>query len=185
MGKSFGRTKAEYHLFACIASAMMTALAVVLERILAINTQVVKIGFSFAPIVMIALLFGPIYAALTAGLADLIGALLLPTGTFFPGFTITAVLVGLCYGLFLQRAFDKKHRFLRILIPTLINNFVFGLTVNTLLISLYFSDKGFWPLFVLRLSTQYAFLIPMNLILIPVLMRVAKLLYPKIGGAVA
>ena len=182
MVKSLTRQKAKYHLIACLSSAMMTALAVVLERILAVNTQFIKVGFSFAPIVMIAFLFGPIYATLTAGLADLIGALLIPTGTYFPGFTVTAALVGLCYGLFLYRAFEKKRRFLRILIPVLINNLVFGLAINTLLISLYFSDKGFWPLFLLRLSTQYAFLIPVNLILIPVLMRVSSELSKRIGG---
>ena len=169
-----------YHLFACTVTAVMTALSVVLERFLSVNTTVFKIGLAFVPIALVAILFGPLYSLLAGCMTDLVGAILFPTGVFFPGFTVTAALCGFCYGLFLYRAYEKKHLFWRVLIPALINNLIFGLLINTLWISLYFSPKGYWQLFISRLLTQYAFLIPMNLILIPVLIRVCRGLSSRI-----
>ena len=48
-----------------------------------------------------AIILGPKYSTVLAGLADLIGALLFPFGSFFIGYTISALLTGLVYGLFL------------------------------------------------------------------------------------
>ena len=180
MKKNNVRRKLAYHLRAMTVTAVMIALAIVLERILAINTQIVKIGFNFVPIAFVAILYGPFYATLAAALSDLIGAHIIQTGAFFPGFTITAALTGLFFGLFLWRAFRRKHPFLWILPPVLLNHLVIGLVVNTLLISIYFSPKGFWTLFWTRLCTQYAILIPVNLILLPVLLRVCRPLYARV-----
>ncbi len=185
ISKAKARRKAAYHLRAMTVTAVMTALAVVLERFLAVNTQVIKIGFNFIPIAFVAILYGPFYAAVAAALADLIGAHIVQTGAFFPGFTLTAAVCGLLFGLFLWRAFRRNHPFLWILPPVLLNNLVVGLLVNTLLISLYFSSKGFWTLFWVRLSTQYAILIPVQLILLPVLIRVCRPLYGRVEQTIS
>ena len=71
-----------------IVSAQLVALDVVLTRLLAINTPLMKIGLGFAAVALCAVLYGPWWAALTAALGDLVGALLFPTGAFFPGFTL-------------------------------------------------------------------------------------------------
>lgn len=179
--KATARRKAAYHLRALTVTAVMVALAIVLERVLAINTQVVKIGFYFIPIAFVGILYGPFYATVAAALSDLIGAHVVQTGAFFPGFTLTAAVSGLFFGLFLWRAFRRKHPFLWVLPPVLLNNLVVGLVVNTLLISLYFSPKGFWTLFWARLSTQYAILIPVQLIFLPILVRVCRPLYARVA----
>ena len=80
-------------------SAMLIAVEVVLNRFLSINTMGLKIGFSFVPIVIAAMLFGGVRAGIIYALADLIGALLFPIGPYFPGFTVSAFLMGLIYGL--------------------------------------------------------------------------------------
>ena len=76
-------------------SALLVALDVVFSRVLAINTPLMKIGLGFAAVAVSAMLYGPAWAALTAALGDLIGALLFPTGAYYWGFTATAASIGL------------------------------------------------------------------------------------------
>ena len=71
-------------------SALLVTADVVLTRLLAINTPVMKIGLGFSAVAICAMLYGPWWTALTAALGDLLGALLFPTGAYFPGFTLTA-----------------------------------------------------------------------------------------------
>ena len=80
-----------------ILSALLLALTIVLSRFLSFNTSLLSIGFSFVPMILAAIWLGPKYAAIICGLADLIGALLFPFGTYFIGFTpdvVTGVWVG-------------------------------------------------------------------------------------------
>ena len=86
-----------------VQTALLIALEIILSRFLSISTPIVKIGFSFLPIAVIAILHGPFYAAAGWALADIIGALLFPIGGYFPGFTLTALLSGLVYGVALHR----------------------------------------------------------------------------------
>ena len=50
--------------------ALLTALEIVLSRFLSINAWNIKIGFSFVPIVVAALLFGPLEAGIVAALVS-------------------------------------------------------------------------------------------------------------------
>ncbi len=81
-----------------VALGLMIALQVVLSRFLSINLQFLKIGFSFIPIMFSGYLYGASGGVIVATVSDLIGALLFPSGAFFPGFTVTAALSGLIYG---------------------------------------------------------------------------------------
>ena len=85
-------------------SALLIALDVILTRLLAINTPVMKIGLGFAAVALCALLYGPWWAAVVAALADILGSTLFPTGAYFPGFTLTAACTGAIFGLCLYQA---------------------------------------------------------------------------------
>ena len=150
----------------------MAALSMALNRFASIHTMGWTIGFAFIPIVLTAVLCGPLWAAAAGGLADFIGALLFPFGPYFFGFTATAALMGAVYGLFL---FGKRLRWWQVVLPALINNLLFGLVVNTLWVSILYGSKTYWGWFVYRLP-EYAVLIPMNLIFIPVLFRLGAVL---------
>lgn len=76
-----------------------------------IHTWNLKIGFSFVPIVIAAVLYGPIAGGMVAAIGDVISAFLFPVGAYFPGFTLTAFLAGVLYGLFLK----KKASFFNVL----------------------------------------------------------------------
>ena len=93
--------KKNLHLRRLCCLALLTAVEIVLNRFCSINTSALKIGFSFVPIVVAASVFGPLGGAVSSGLADLIGAILFPIGTYHPGFTVCAALMGFTYGIFL------------------------------------------------------------------------------------
>ena len=145
--------------------ALLTALEIVLSRFLSINTWNLRIGFSFVPIAMAAMLFGPLPAGTVAAVADMIGAILFPTGPFFPGFTITAFLTGLVLGFFLR----EKQTPPRVAGAVLINQLVLGLLLNTFWISLLYGS-AFVPLLFTRIG-QCAILIPVQFVVILVLRR--------------
>ena len=119
-------------------SALLIALDVVFTRVLAINTPLMKIGLGFTAVALSAMLYGPFWAALTAALGDLIGALLFPTGAYFPGFTVTAALTGLIFGLYLYR---REKGWLRAFLAALTNCFFITLILNTLMIAVFFRSS--------------------------------------------
>ncbi len=146
-------------------AALLTALEIVLSRFLSISAWNTKIGFAFVPVVLAALLLGPLWAGIVAALADFLGAMLFPVGAFFPGFTLTAFLMGLCYGLFLHR----KQSLPRILGAVAVHQLALSLLLNTLWISVLYGST-FGPLLLSRLP-QCALLAAVQLALIPALVR--------------
>ena len=91
-----------------ILSGILLALLIVLNRFVSIKTPLLVISFSFVPIMMAAIWLGPKYSTLIAALGDFIGAILFPFGTYFPGFTVSAGLTGLIYGIFLYKKQESE-----------------------------------------------------------------------------
>lgn len=126
---------------------VLTAMGVVLGRFVPlVNILTSKYEFSFAAVMLAAYLTGPVGGAVVGGLIDLIGALLVPTGAYFPGFTLTAALTGLVFGLLLY----KNCTVPKIIIAVLSTQAVCSLLINTLFISVFFSPKGFTALLAAR-----------------------------------
>lgn len=126
--------------------ALLIALEIILSRFLSLSAWNTKIGFSFVPIVVAAILYGPIQAAVVGALGDFIGAILFPIGAYFPGFTFTAFLTGLVFGFFLH----KEQTVLRTVCAVLIVQFILGLLLNTCWISVLYSSP-YVPLLATRL----------------------------------
>lgn len=108
--------------------SLFVAMEVILTRFLSISTPIVRIGFGFVPIAICAMLYGPVWAGVAGGLADLIGAVLFPIGAYFPGFTLSAVLTGAVFGLFL---YHKERGFVNIGSAVLINCIGISLFLST------------------------------------------------------
>ena len=159
--------------FICFA-AILIAIEIVLNRFVSNNTAGLKIGFSFVPIVIAAVLFGPVRAGIIYCIADMIGAILFPIGPYFPGFSLCAFLMGMTYGAFLYKK-EKVGFFRNILPPVIINNVGLGLLVNTLWVSILYGSKTYWGWFVYRLP-EYAVLIPVSAILIPAILKLTEVL---------
>jgi len=116
-------------------NALFLVSTVVLGRVLSIRTPIITIGFSFVPIMLSAILLGWKSSVFVATFGDIIGALLFPTGSYFVGFTITAFLTGLVYGLFLYRkdgfSVDKKFILKLIFSALIVTVFLNGI-LNTI-----------------------------------------------------
>lgn len=115
-----------------VTASILIAMQVVLSRFLSINAWNLKIGFAFVALFVAAYVYGPVFCAGVAVVSDVLGALLFPSGAFFPGFTLTALLTGLLYGCMLY----KKQTRGRILVTVLTDQLILGLVVNTFWISI-------------------------------------------------
>lgn len=148
-----------------VTLAMMVALEVVLSRFLSINAWNIKIGFSFIPAVVVGILYGALPAGAMAVVADLIGALMFPSGDFFPGYTLTAFLVACVFGIFLH----KKQTTGRIICAVVINQFVMSLFLQSLWISIQYSSP-YLPLVATRIM-QCLVMAPTQFLTIQVIVR--------------
>ena len=84
---------------AAIFAAMSPILALFTIQV----NQFLSIGFTSLTHAMTGYFFGPLVAAMSGGIADVIKYLLKPDGPFFPGFTLNEILVGFIYGLFFYK----------------------------------------------------------------------------------
>ena len=86
--------------YALTVCALLTALSVVLARLLTIiPSEVSRFSLEAVPILLAGLLFGPLPGALTGFAADFIGCLFSPYG-YNPIFCVPPILYGLCAGFF-------------------------------------------------------------------------------------
>lgn len=111
-----------------VIMGVLIAMDVILTRFLSIQTPITRIGFAFVARVIAAIILGPLQAAAVGGIADFVGMLAFPSGTYFPGFTLTAAMFGLIYGLFLH----KKVTPVRIVGAVVTSQIVCSLGLNTL-----------------------------------------------------
>lgn len=135
------KKKNEDRLFTLTCLALLTAMQIVIARFLAIPvTESIRFSFSFIPVVIAARRFGILGGVVVYGLGDFLGAMIFPTtGAYFPGFTLTAAVSGLIYGLYLA----KKGGAVRIVLSVLTSQILCTLLMNSYWVStLYGSDFG-------------------------------------------
>ncbi len=148
--------------------SVLVALQIVLARFCSFNAWNVRIGLGFIPVALAGIFFGPLPAALVAGVSDFLGAILFPTGTYFPGFTLTAVCTGLCFGFFLHNRLHMP----RILLSVAVNQLVMSLCMNTLWISILYGSP-FTSLLQVRVL-QVIVIAPVQIVILSALSGVLK-----------
>ena len=84
-------------------AAIFSALHLVLNQFTIPVSQLLEVGFDFLAVAAIGYLCGPWVAGLSGIVTDVLGYVLRPNGPYFPGWTLSAVLVGVLYGLWLYR----------------------------------------------------------------------------------
>jgi ECF transporter S component (folate family) len=115
-----------------LASLLLTVLIVV-ERLVSIETQFLRVSFAYVPIMLSGILLGPVWSGAVAALGDMIGMIMFPKGAYFPGFTLSAFLTGLIHGLFLFNTKDNRQFLIRLIAGT----FIVLLCIHTGLNSLW------------------------------------------------
>lgn len=74
--------------------ALLCAISVLLSRVLAINTPVMRISLGSVPIVLAGLCFGPVAGAMVGVVADLMGCVFLSTFGYTPILALSPMLMG-------------------------------------------------------------------------------------------
>ena len=146
-----------------ILSGLLLSLYIILARFVSFKSQILVISFSFIPVIISAILLGPKYSMLIAGLGDFLGATLFPFGSYFVGFTIIELITGYLYGIFLyndekeeNQTENNSHSFykgkqliFRLIVSSFINLIIIGIFITGLMIS-----KLYGQAFVLVLSSR-------------------------------
>ena len=87
-------------------AAMFIALNIVCTRFLAVYTpdKAFRISLQFLPDALCGMILGPVWAMVSCVAADLLGMTLNSAGTmYYPGFTLSAAVQGLLFGLILYK----------------------------------------------------------------------------------
>lgn len=155
-----------------VLAGLLLASTIVLARVLAIRTTILTISFSFAPIMFSAIILGPKYTIFISTIADIIGALVFPVGSYFYGFTITAFLTGLVYGLLLYQKdkFVINSKFvIKALTSILIVVILLNGVLNTIWVTMIVKDASailIWPRII-----KEAVMIPVQIITLSIIIK--------------
>ena len=161
-----------------IQISLLIAIEVILTRFCSIQTPIVRIGFGFLPIAIIAMMYGPLSAGIAYAIGDLLGMALFPSGSFFPGFTLTAFLTGVTYGLFL---YNKPKTWPRIIGSALTVCLVLNLGLDTYWLSILMG-KGYLALLPMRIM-KAALMIPVQTLIIGIIWKKVVIRFVKISHA--
>ncbi len=86
-----------------VAAALLTAARIAMGSIFIPVGESSRIYASFFAVALCAAVCGPLLAGASGFVADILGFLLFPSGVFFFGYTLTAILSGTVYALFFYR----------------------------------------------------------------------------------
>ncbi len=129
-------------------TAMFIAIGVVLGFVTNIQiTEFIRVGFSFLPNHFVSMMFGPVVGSVMGGITDLLKYIVRPTGPFFIGFTLNAIVEGIIVGLVLYK---RPLTFKRVLIANILIAVVVNILMTTCWLSILYS-KGFFVILSTRI----------------------------------
>lgn len=149
--------------------ALLIAIQIILERFLSISTPIVRIGFGFLPIALAGILFGPVYAVVVGAVSDVMGFFLFPSGTYFPGFTISGALRGLIFGIV---HYQNRVTLNRTIISSFLSTLICDLFLNTIWIHILTGNA--YAVFLSTRIIKAGFMIPISILLIMALWKATK-----------
>ena len=161
-----------------ITIALLSAISIILTRFFSVMLPIggilgVRISFGDIPIILSGLLFGPLAGALTGAVSDVIGAVFLSAYGYFPGFTLSAALVGAIPPIVLMIFKGKDLKIQHIFIAILVTDIITSFFLNTLWLTMM-TGKAFLILLPPRLITR-SILIPITTSLIYLLNKKVKI----------
>ena len=172
--------------------ALLVALTILFNGPLSIQAPIVRtLNFSFLPIAIIAMLHGPVLGGISAGVADVLGFFLFPgPWPFFPGFTVSAIVTGAVFGLFLYKngswnltgkpsgLSHNTEMWIRVTLSVVVLTVIVRLGLNILWLSIMWGD-GFLVLLPPRIVGALL-MIPIQVLCIGVF--ASERLYVILGG---
>ena len=111
-----------------VGTAMLIALNILIDSIRIVVSNLLEISFSFLTLAACAMQYGPVLGMIAGAITDILGHFLRPSGAFFPGFTLNAILSGFLYGCFFYK---KEITWKRVILC----RFVIMIVINLILTS--------------------------------------------------
>ena len=161
--------------FDLVLLALLTALNIVLERIVGVVGIDSSYGISFVVIVFAAAHYGPVGAIIVSCLGDFLGAFF--SGVPNPAFTLTAAVQGMIYGIAL---YEKRgsYSFKKALLAIIPAGIICSLFMNSFFLSFFYTGLDvFWQKLLYTRLPQVLISVPLQLIITQLFM---KTVYPRI-----
>lgn len=132
-------------------------------------TQFLKLSFEFLVMTIIGLLYGPTVGALSGGLSDIINYISNPRGPYFPGFTVSAIVGGILYGIILYR---KKVTIKRCIIANITVVIIVDIVLNTIFLTMLY---GYSMIAILPLRiAKNLLLVPINVVMMNFVLKLVE-----------
>ncbi len=159
---------------------MLTAVGIMTGLFKITFTDILEIRFMFLSLAAVGALFGPVVAAVSGAIIDIGSFLIRPTGTFFPGFTLSSALSGVVFGFFLHDKNGIASGFIRIVTAVVFNTVFINLLLNSLWLSMLYGKGGVIAVMSARLIKEVV-LIPINIILVAAVLKPMEIIQKRSG----
>ncbi|MBQ7679695.1 MAG: folate family ECF transporter S component [Butyrivibrio sp.] len=157
-----------------VCCGMLAALALALSLVASIDLgPYVRIGFSSVPNRVVDDLFGPVVGMIFGAILDILKLIIKPTGPYFPGFTLTAMMGSVIFGGILYR---RKLTITRVLVAQLLLKVICNVCMNSLWLKLLYG-QALLALLPSRLLSN-AIMLPIDTLICYLVLR---LLRPRIS----
>lgn len=118
------------HVRTITLAAMLIALNVALGSVRIYVTPEMRLSMGFVTQTVAGMVLGPVVAMITGAVGDIVSLMIFPSGAYFPGYTLTAIVGGMINGLMLFR--QGKISIPRALITRVLINVICYIGMNTL-----------------------------------------------------
>jgi len=188
--KIFRQSAEELRDVRCLTvTGMLIALYAALEFVTIQPSETLKINFGFLAIAAIGVLYGPVVGMLGAGVCDVVGFLVKPSGTFNPMFTAVAMVQGLIYGLIAYRrlsgregrAFDVEMM-IRAVAARVTDVAIVNIVLNSMGIYFMYGSKNTLPVMMWTRVTKNVVELPIDILLVLVVIPVILRVYAGVFG---
>jgi ECF transporter S component (folate family) len=123
-----------------VLAGLLLAILIVFQRYVSLQTQFLRVSFAYVPFILMGSFLGPVWGAVIGAAEDILGMLLMPKGPYFPGFTLSALLTGLIYGVFLYNRPDNKSYLIRLIISVCVVTAFIHIGLTTLWLSIMYKQ---------------------------------------------
>lgn len=127
--------------------AVLVALSIAMIFVSIPLDQTNRIGLVFLPQALMGMMYGPVAGALAAAVGDIVGVIVKPTGPYFPGFTLTAMLSAMVYAFFYYKS---KPTLWKAIVSKAITAVLLSSVLNTLWLTVMYGNP-FWVTLLTRL----------------------------------
>ncbi|HHY13235.1 MAG TPA: folate family ECF transporter S component [Thermoanaerobacterales bacterium] len=127
-----------------VMASFLSAFSIILTRYVSIMIAggSIRLGFGNLPVITSGILLGPLLGGLTGLISDVVGVIILPQGTFHPGFTLSGILTGVIPGLIMRVNWRNRFSLFNIILANLSVYILISLCLNTFWLT-HLLGKGF------------------------------------------